>query len=428
MSTLRIPTARVFNPLLKPMRYKGAYGGRGSGKSHFFAEMIVETCVRVPGTRAVCIREVQKTLQESSKRTIEDKIKALGLEHLFEITASEIKTPGDGLIIFTGMRDHSAESIKSLEGYSIAWIEEAQTISDRSLSLLRPTIRTTGSEIWASWNPTRKRDAIDKFLLQDPPANAVTVQANWRDNPWWNEVLEAERLLDMEKNPETYEHVWEGAYATAAKGAYFSQLLAQAKRDGRITKVAKDPLLQLRAFCDIGGAGAEADAFCIWIIQWVAQEIRVLDFYEAVGQPLAEHVAWLRNKGYEDALVYLPHDGINVNNLTGKTYARHMEEAGLRVEPPVPNQGRGAASLRIEAVRRLGPQLWFDADATADGRTALGFYHEKRDPERDMGQGPNHDWSSHAADAFGLMAICYQPPAFLARLHRKLEYPRMGYA
>ena len=443
--TLRIKTARVFRPLLEPMRYKGAYGGRGSGKSHFFAEMLVERAITFPswhrqqkdadgnplppphGLRAVCIREVQKTLAESSKRTIEDKIMSLGVGHLFEVGAAEIKTPEDGLIIFTGMRDHNAESIKSLEGYSIAWIEEAQTISERSLQLLRPTIRTTGSEIWSSWNATSKRDAIDKFLIQDPPKNAIVVKANWRDNPFWNDVLEAERTLDYEKNPDEYPHIWEGEYATSAKGAYFARVLSDAKRDKRITTVAKDPLLPLRAFVDIGGAGAEADAFVIWICQWVGQEIRVLDYYEAIGQVLAEHVQWLRSKGYERAIVYLPHDGINVNNLTGKTYADHLREAGLYVEPPVPNQGRGAASLRIEAVRRLSPQLWFNDVPTTDGRTALGYYHEKRDDARKMGMGPEHDWSSHAADAFGLMAISYRPPSFYARQYRKIEYPQMGY-
>src|SRR5690242_14214279 len=141
MTTLRIPTAPVFRPLLHPARYKGAYGGRGSGKSHFFAELLVEECLRNPGTRAVCLREVQKTLQESSKRTIEDKIRSLDVSDRFEITKSEIRAPGDGIIIFTGMQDHNADSIKSLEGYRIGWFEEAQGMSERSLSLLRPTIR-----------------------------------------------------------------------------------------------------------------------------------------------------------------------------------------------------------------------------------------------------------------------------------------------
>ena len=152
MSILKIPTAKVFEPLLLPARYKAAYGGRGSGKSHFFGELLVETCQAEHGTSAVCIREAQKTLAQSSKRLIESKIAGLGLGHRFRIFNDKIETPGDGVIIFRGMQDHTSESIKSLEGFGIAWVDEAQNLSARSLALLRPTIRVQGSELWASWN------------------------------------------------------------------------------------------------------------------------------------------------------------------------------------------------------------------------------------------------------------------------------------
>jgi phage terminase large subunit len=186
--------------------------------------------------------------------------------------------------------------------------------------------------------------------------------------------------------------------------------------------------LPLRAFIDIGGSGANADAFTIWIVQWVDQEIRVLDYYESVGQVLGYHVAWLRDRKYDKAIIYLPHDGVNENNITGKRYEDHLREAGFTVEPPVKNQGKGAAAMRIEAVRRLGPQMWFNEATTEDGRQALGFYHEKKDEVRNVGLGPDHDWSSHAADAFGLMAICYQPPSGNANFNRKIVMPKQGYA
>jgi phage terminase large subunit len=328
------------------------------------------------------------------------------------------------------MQDHSAESIKSLEGFRVAWIEEAQTLSARSLSLLRPTIRADDSEIWASWNPTRKSDAIDDFFRgpRGLPKGAVLVKANWRDNPWWNDILEGERQLELERYPERYDHTYEGDYARAFEGAYFAGLLSEAKRKGRIGKVSADPLLPLRAFIDIGGSGANADAFTIWVVQWVDQEIRVLDYYESVGQVLGYHVAWLRDRKYEKAIIYLPHDGVNENNITGKRYEDHLREAGFTVEPPVKNQGKGAAAMRIEAVRRLGPQMWFNESTTEDGRQALGFYHEKKDEVRNVGLGPDHDWSSHAADAFGLMAICYQAPSGNANFNRKIVMPKQGYA
>ena len=236
----------------------------------------------VRSTRAVCIREVQRTLAQSSKHLIESKIRELGLQHEFKIWNDRIETPGDGLIMFTGMQDHTADSIKSLEGFRIAWIDEAQTLSARSLSLLRPTIRAENSELWASWNPRRKSDAVDDFLRVRKPTGAVVVKANWRDNPWFPAVLEDERKLDLELYPDRYDHIWEGDYAKAFEGAYFAGLLASARSTGRIGKVAADPLLPLRAFIDIGGSGALADAFTIWIVQWVGQEILILDYYEAV--------------------------------------------------------------------------------------------------------------------------------------------------
>jgi phage terminase large subunit len=286
LNELSIETARIFEPFKAPSRYKGAWGGRGSGKSHYMAGAIVEHCLLNPGAKVVCIREVQKTLAQSAKTLIDAKIQEFGVGSQFRVLYDRIGTPGGGLIIFQGMVDATAESIKSLEGYNLAWIEEAQTLSNRSLALLRPTIRAEGSEIWASWNPRRKSDAIDQFLRGARPENAIVLKVNWRDNPWFRSVLEEERQLDLGRYPERYHHVWEGDYAKAFEGAYFASVLAEARRQGRITKVAADPLLPIRLFWDIGGAGAKADATSIWVVQWVSQEIRVLDYIEGQGQVL----------------------------------------------------------------------------------------------------------------------------------------------
>jgi phage terminase large subunit len=161
------------------------------------------------------------------------------------------------------MQEATAESIKSLEGFRIAWIEEAQTLSQRSLSLLRPTIRVKGSQLWANWNPRRKSDAIDDFLRVKKPDNGVVVQANWRDNPWFPDVLDEERRLDQEIYPERYPHIWEGDYARAFEGAYFAKHLEQARQQGRIGQVAIDPILPVKAFMDIGGARHSSDAMAI---------------------------------------------------------------------------------------------------------------------------------------------------------------------
>jgi len=426
---LEIPTARVFLPLLSPARYKGVHGGRGSGKSHFFAEHLVEECIAQPGTSAVCIREVQKTLSSSSKRTIEGKIRDLRVSHMFDVLHDRIKTPGDGVIIFQGMTDQTAESIKSLEGFRIAWVDEAQSLSARSLSLLRPTIRMPGSQIWFSWNPTRKKDAIEEFLRgpKGAPDGGVVIQANWQDNPFWTPELEAERLVELERYAERYPHTYEGDFAQAFEGAYFAKLLTEARLKGRIGSFTADPLLPLRAYCDIGGAGAKADAFVFWICQFVDGDILVLDHYETQGQTVGYHINWLRDNDYDRAEIILPHDGIKADDATGKRYADHFERAGFSTRV-IPNQGRGAASQRIEAVRLHAKKYKFNEKTTEDGRIALGFYHEKKDEVRGVGLGPDHDWSSHSADAFGLMAVDYSDPSRSAKFNREIHYPRQGYA
>lgn len=218
---LQINTPRVFVPLLGRSRYKGAHGGRGSGKSHFFAEMLIERCL-MEKTDAVCVREIQKTLNQSVKKLLEQKIEDLGVGALFEVQESQIKTPKGGRIIFQGMQNHTADSIKSLEGYDIAWVEEAQSLSQRSLDLLRPTIRKQGSEIWFSWNPNLASDPVDVLLRgENPPPDSVVVKANWSDNPYLPGVLRADLEYDQRRDPDKYAHIWLGEYQRNSEARVF---------------------------------------------------------------------------------------------------------------------------------------------------------------------------------------------------------------
>ncbi|NUB07021.1 PBSX family phage terminase large subunit [Azospirillum sp. Vi22] len=412
MSVLQIPTAEVFLPLLPPSRYKGAWGGRGSGKSHFFADLLIEDSLAERGLCSVCIREVQKSLKDSAKRLIENKIDEFRLGSEFRVFRDAIQTPGDGVIVFQGMQDHTAESIKSLEGFKRAWVEEAQTLSANSLTLLRPTIRAPGSELWFSWNPRSKKDPVDKLLRGEaPPTGTIIVRANWSDNPWFPAELAQERRDDERDRPDQYPHIWEGEYAKVTEGAYYAAALTQARKEGRIGRVAADPLMTIRLFVDIGGTGAKADAFTIWAAQFIGKEIRVLAYYEAVGQPLGAHLAWMREREYTPgrAQIWLPHDGASNDKVFAVSYESALRDAGYDVTV-VPNQGRGAASFRIEAARRLFPRIWFNETATQPGLDALGAYHEKRDEARQIGLGPEHDWASHGADSFGLMCVVYEEP------------------
>lgn len=200
-------------PLRQPARFKGAYGGRAGGKSHYFAEQMVRRSLADTSLRAVCVREIQKSLKYSAKALIEEKIRALGVEHCFDILTTEIRRKGgSGLIIFQGMQDHTADSIKSLEGFGVAWVEEAQRLSGRSLDLLIPTIRAEGSEIWFSWNPDQPTDAVDKFLRADPPDKAIVVSVSYQQNPHVTQVTLDDARRTRLTDPDKYAHVWMGGY------------------------------------------------------------------------------------------------------------------------------------------------------------------------------------------------------------------------
>ena len=212
MSTLQIKTPRWVLPIItSDHRYKGAKGGRASGKSHFFAEAIIERHIQDANSRTVCIREVQRSLKFSAKQLLEDKIKALNVEHMFEVMGTEIHNrQGNGIIIFQGMQDHTAESIKSLEGFDIAWCEEAQSLSKRSIELLDPTLRKDGSELWFSWNPRNETDAVEQLFTNNNQAKVVHV--NYLDNPFCQEAMFTLADHAKQSDYERYNHVWLGDY------------------------------------------------------------------------------------------------------------------------------------------------------------------------------------------------------------------------
>lgn len=222
MSTLDIQTPRVFLPLLKPARYKGAKGGRGSGKSHFFGELAVEEAL-TKHIRMACLRETQTSIKDSVKQLVEDKIRKLGVQHLFRITETEIRGPNDSLFIFKGLQNHTAASIKSLEGFNRAWIEEAQTISQRSLDIATPTFRTPGAEMWFSWNPNQPTDPIERFFAENEgDRDFICVEANYSDNPWfWDTALAADMERDRRRDPDKYQHVWCGGYQLSSESRVF---------------------------------------------------------------------------------------------------------------------------------------------------------------------------------------------------------------
>lgn len=421
---VRLPP-KLKSLFIGPADVRGAYGGRGSAKTRSFAKM---AAVRgyMFGQQGVsgiilCARQYMNSLDDSSleevKRAIEDEP---FLAEYYEVGEKFIKSR-DGRIEFSfaGL-DRSINSVKSKGRILLCWVDEAEPVTAEAWSILIPTLREEGTdwnaELWVTWNPKRKNAAVEQRFRNSTDPLIRMVEMNWRDNPKFPAKLERERQRDLTERPDQYEHIWEGKYVTVVEGAYYAASLTTARAQRRIGRFAADPLLTIRLFVDIGGTGAHADAFAIWALQFIGREIRALDYYEAVGQPAGTHLDWMRRRGYVPgrAQIWLPHDGATNDRVINVSYESAFRSAGYDVQV-VPNQGRGAAKQRIEAGRRWFPSIWFNAPEGADheatptcaaGVEALGWYHEKRDAERNIGLGPEHDWASHGSDAFGLGCIC----------------------
>lgn len=419
MSTARIKIPEKLAPVFEgEADVRGARGGRGSAKTRTFAKMaLIKAYIFDQAGRSgivLCGRQFMNSLDDSSflelKLALEDEDMQWLRPH-FDVGEKYLRTASGRIEFkFSGL-DRNLGSVKGKSRILLCWVDEAEYVIEAAWVILIPTIREDDSELWVTWNPASKVSATHKrFVLGVEPERMKIVVMNWRDNPWFPAKLDRERRSDMKSRPDQYAHIWEGDFVTTVEGAYYAAALTQARLDKRIGFVAADPLMSIRAVWDIGGTGNKADATAIWIVQYVGREIRFLDYYEAVGQPLSAHVDWLRSNGYEKAVCILPHDGDTNDRVHDVTFASALRGAGFDVPTPVKNQGKGAALKRVEAARRLFPMMWFNEEKCQAGLDAIGWYHEKRDDERNVGLGPDHDWSSNGADAFGLAAVAYEQP------------------
>lgn len=399
---------------------RGAHGGRGSAKTRSFAKM---TAVRAhmwaqAGREGIilCGRQFMNSLDESSLEEIKAAIRED--EYLaphFEIGEKYVRTRcGRVHYKFTGL-DRNIDSVKSKSRILLCWVDEAEPVTDTAWTKLIPTLREEDSELWVTWNPESERSATHKrFRLSKDPRYKI-VELNYRDNPWFPAILERQRLRDKEGRPDKYPHIWDGDFVRAVEGAYYAKHLLKARDEDRVGFFPEDPHLIVRLFADIGGTGAKADNFVFWAAQWIQAEIRWTNHYEVQGQPIASHLNWMRSQGYtpERCRIYLPHDGDTNDRVFDVSYASAFRDAGYEVEV-IPNQGKGAAMNRVERGRELFPRMRFDEAKCSAGLEALGWYHEKKDEKREIGLGPNHDWASHSADAFGAGCVAYEEPKNVA--------------
>jgi phage terminase large subunit len=391
-------------------RYRGSWGGRGSGKTRTFALMTAVMGYRwgMAGKKGqiLCAREFMNSLDDSSLEEIKTSIRSIDwLNDYYDVGEKYIRSK-DGNIHYTfvGLR-RSLDAIKSKARIMLAWVDEAEPMSEMAWQKLIPTVREEGSEIWATWNPESKYSATHERFRISPPKNSKIVELNYTDNPWFPSVLENERLEDKEKRPDVYKHIWEGDFLTFSKGAYYAKQLEAAREGGRIGTVPIDPILPVSSFWDLG----IADATAIWLVQQAGTEIRVVGYYENSGEGLQHYINWLHDFRDKHSIIFgdhfAPHD-IKVRELTtGKTRKDQARQMGIifRVTPNIPIMDG------IEAARRIFPRCYFDEKRCSDGLKALSHYRCEYDEDKRMFKDrPLHNYASHSADAFRYFAVAWR--------------------
>lgn len=411
-----------FQPLFEPHPYKVLYGGRDGAKSWSIARALLLIGAnpsilwpgRTDGIRILCARETMDSIRESVHQLLTDQIVNLGLEKFYTPLQSEIRGKNGTEFVFAGLRKQTVSSIKSYEAIDICWIEEASVVSRRSLTILLPTIRKPGSEIWYSLNPDLETDAVYQDFILNPPKGSFVCKTTFRDNHWLSK--ESQEKIDTlrERDPDTYHHVYEGGTRSTVEGAIYKQELQQAEKSGRIREVPYDTARPVDTFWDLG----YADRVSIWAAQRTPFEVKVIRYFEGDHQAIDYYLREIQSWGYVLGTCYLPWDGGTRNLGTGKSIEELMRAKGFKTRV---NRQLSIAD-GINAVRTLFPQLYFDHKNCADGLQYLRRY--QWGPATALGQQrrePLHDDASHPADALRTLAVGIREPE---RQAVKVNQPR----
>ena len=386
--------------LFQKSRYKVLWGGRGGAKSWGIARALLILGTKNP-MRVLCAREFQTSIRDSVHKLLSDQIASLGLTDFYEITERTIRGKNGSEFNFVGLKNNVA-NVKSFEGIDIAWVEEAQTVSARSWDVLIPTIRKEGSEIWVSFNPELETDATYQRFIIHKPESATVQKINWNDNPWFPEVLDLERRTLQSNDIEAYNTVWEGLCRQTVDGAVFAREMQMAELEERITKVRYDPTKPCYTVWDLGWA----DSTAIWVVQFIAQEIRLIRYIEDSQQTISHYLALLQTFGYVYDTHWLPHDAQNKTiGSNGRSIEEIVRNAGFKTKI-IP---KTSVVDSINAARTLFRNCYFDRDNCYDGLQCLRHYKYDVDPDtKQFSKNPLHDQYSHGADAFRYIALGVQ--------------------
>ncbi len=381
--------------LFPPARWKVLWGGRDSAKSHSIARMLLARGMSKP-ERILCTREVQKSISESVHQLLKDLVSQLGMQDFYEVQQNYIKGKNGTQISFHGLSGQTASSIKSFEGTTICWVEEAQTITKRSWDLLEPTIRAPNSEIWVSFNPDMDTDATYKMLISNPPPNSIVTKINWQDNPWRSVVLDAARERMQRDAPEDYAHIYEGNCRPAVEGAIYYNEVSKLRSTNRLCNVPYDPMLKVHVVCDLGFN----DFMSLILVQRVASEIRIIKYIEDRFRFIPSYSQELHELKLNYGSIWLPHDGF-AQTLIAKdgSAAQQFQRLGWDAQP-VPNVD---VEQGIRKAREVFPRVVIDKGAS-DLLNRLGRYRRRVNSEGQAST-PVHDDESHGADGFRYLSL-----------------------
>jgi phage terminase large subunit len=402
--------------LVENKRYRVLYGGRGGAKSWGVARALLIKGATKP-LRILCARETQRSISESVHQLLQDQIALMGLEAFYTVKEKEIVGRNGTQIYFAGLRQQGVTNLKSYEGVDLCWVEEAQVVTRRSWTILIPTIRKEGSEIWITFNPELDTDETYQRFVSNPPPNAQLIKINWSDNPWFPETLKQEKDLLKERDPVAYLNIWEGECRPTVDGAIYAREMQLAGSQERIGRVPYEPSVLVSTYWDLG----VGDSTAIWFAQHVNNEVRLIDYYEATGVGLPHYAEVVKGRGYHYGRHVAPHD-INVRELgSGRSRLEIAQSLGIRFDI--------APKLSLEdgiaAARNLLLKCYFDKDKCADGINCLRHYRWDWNQRLDMAKpSPLHDWASHGADAFRYLAVAERAVA----KPKPIAYPKMGYA
>lgn len=401
-------------PLFQPHRYKVAHGGRGGAKSWGFARALLIKGAERP-LRILCTREIQKSIKDSVHKLLSDQIQALGLGQFYEVQATIIKGANGTEILFAGLSDLTAESIKSFEGVDIVWCEEAQAISKRSWDILVPTIRKDGSEIWISMNPELDTDETWKRFVVSPPPGSAVIEINYPDNPWFPPVLEQERLHAKATMPKAdYENIWEGKCRAAAEGAIYADEVTAMVSSGRFCEVPYDPALKVHVIWDLGWN----DSMSLILAQRHLSALRVIEYLEDSFKTLDWWSSELKERRYNWGKLWLPHDGAHGDYKTGKSAKQLLEALKWEVDI-VPKQ---PVETGIRSARMALPQTYIDRNRAGRLMECLRRYRRGIPVNTGEPGAPVHDEFSHGADAYRYLATVAE------RLSNEDAVPNLNFA